>query len=119
MDALAQFLTQHFPDTKLHLILSCSKDKQYEEMTRLLIPLFHSITFTKFTRNPRAVEPHVLYQSAVTACNNLASRTQTESNPLTAFQQILERANENDLVVVTGSFYLIAELRQQALMLGN
>tara|TARA_Y100001934_G_scaffold248511_1_gene309153 strand:- start:2864 stop:4246 length:1383 start_codon:yes stop_codon:yes gene_type:complete len=119
VDALAQFLTQHFPDTKLHLILSCSKDKQYEEMTRLLIPLFHSITFTKFTRNPRAVEPHVLYQSAVTACNNLASRTQTESNPLTAFQQILERANENDLVVVTGSFYLIAELRQQALMLGN
>ena len=119
VEALVQFLTQHFPDTKLHLILSCSKDKQYEEITSLLAPLFHSLTFTKFTRNPRAVEPHILYQSAVTACNNLASRTQTEANPLVAFEQVLERANENDLVVVTGSFYLIAELRQQALALGN
>ncbi len=61
----------------------------------------------------------MLYQSAVTACNNLASRTQTEANPLIAFEQVLESANENDLVVVTGSFYLIAELRQQALAIGN
>jgi len=119
VEALAQFLTQHFPDTKLHLILSCSKDKQYEEITSLLTPLFHSLTFTKYSRNPRAVEPHVLYQSAVTACNNLASRTQTEPSPLLAFQEATENAAENDLVVVTGSFYLIAELRQQALSLGH
>ena len=119
VEALTHFLTQHFPDTKLHLILSCSKDKQYEDITNLLTPLFHSVTFTKYTRNPRAVEPHVLYQSAVTACNNLASRTQTEPNPLLAFQQATENADENDLVVVTGSFYLIAELRQQAISLAH
>ena len=113
--ALAQFLTQHFPNTKLHLILSCSKDKQYEEIVNLLTPLFHRIIFTKYTKNPRAVEPQILYESAVTACNNLAVRTQTAVNPNAAFSEALEHAAAEDLIVITGSFYLIAELRARAL----
>ena len=81
----------------------------------LLTPLFHRIIFTKYTKNPRAVEPQILYQSAVTACNNLAVRTQTAVDPNAAFSAALEHAAAEDLIVITGSFYLIAELRPRAL----
>ena len=118
-EALAQFLTQHFPDTKLHLVLSCSQDKPYGEIIHLLAPLFHSITFTKYTNNPRAVEPQVLYQSAVTTCNNLASRTQIAEDPNEGLNQALENAAADDLIVITGSFYLIAELRTRVLALSD
>lgn len=117
--ALADFLIHHFPKTKLHLVLSCSQDKKYDEIVELLAPLFHSIIFTKYTKNPRAVEPQLLFDSAATACNNLASRIQTEPNPEAAFSQALENADGDDLIVVTGSFYLIAELRSRALRLSS
>ena len=117
--ALADFLRHHFPDTKLHLVLSCSKDKRYDEIVELLASLFHSITFTKYTKNPRAVEPQLLFDSAATACNNLASRIHVEPDPDAAFNQALQNADGKDLIVITGSFYLIAELRSRALTLSS
>ncbi len=109
--ALTHFLRQNFSGTRMHLILSCSRDKQYNEIVKLLAPEFHSITLTRFQKNPRAVEPEELYQHAVTACNNLAPRKEIVENPQDALKSALDNAKAEDLIVITGSFYLIAELR--------
>ena len=109
--ALVDFLNLHFADTKLHLILSCSEDKQVEEIAALLAPNFHSITLTKYQKNPRSVDPQRLYDSVVTPCNNLAARTQIVADPREALESVKREATADDLIVITGSFYLIAELR--------
>ena len=70
-------------------------------------------------QNPRAVEPQLLFDSVATACNNLASRIHVEPDPDAAFNQALQNANNEDLIVITGSFYLIAELRSRALTLSS
>lgn len=114
--ALVEFLNSHFANKKLHLILSCSRDKQYDEIGEILAPHFHSLTLTKYQNNPRSVEPQTLFDAIVSSCNNLATRTQIIVSPLEALQQVRQQAAPDDLIVVTGSFYLIAELRPLVLV---
>jgi dihydrofolate synthase/folylpolyglutamate synthase len=87
-------------------------------MLRLLLPRFNEVVLTRYVENPRAVELTQLEELA-----NLI-RTPAESNGLPHFPQIHKAetpaaawrtarhlAGPTDLICITGSFFLAAELR--------
>jgi len=114
---LAEYLQQHFTNQHWHLVFSCSQDKQAADMLDILIDKFKSITLTQFHNNPRAINCGTLLTLAQqSAAQNKSSDTrmlQAESDPIIAVSQIEKNADATDLIVIAGSFYLIAECREQ------
>jgi dihydrofolate synthase/folylpolyglutamate synthase len=97
-----------------HLVFACSKDKDAEEMLRQLSPHFDSIVLTRFLNNPRSVPPEELYELAARVEAQAAGHSAQlllAPTPVEAWQQALAIASREDLVCVTGSFFLAAELR--------
>jgi folylpolyglutamate synthase/dihydropteroate synthase len=82
-----------------------------------LIDKFKSITLTQFHNNPRAVDCTALLelaqQSAAQASSSDTGTLQAESDPVSAIAHVEQRADSADLIVIAGSFYLIAECREQ------
>jgi len=114
---LTEYLQQHFADQNWHLVFSCSQDKQVADMLDILIDKFKSITVTQFHNNPRAVDCDALLEMAQqSAAQNRSHNIGTlhaESDPISAIAHIRQRADSADLIIIAGSFYLIAECREQ------
>jgi len=114
---LTEYLQQHFADQAWHLVFSCSQDKPATDMLNILIDKFESITLTQFHNNPRAVDCDGLLKIAQqSAADNSSSETavlQVDADPVNAIADIEQRADSADLIVIAGSFYLIAECRIQ------
>ncbi|MBC8437544.1 MAG: hypothetical protein H8D86_01670 [Planctomycetes bacterium] len=114
---LTEYLQQHFADQDWHLVFSCSQDKPATDMLNILIDKFESITLTQFQSNPRAVDCNALLeiaqQSAAQYRSSDTAVLQVDVDPISAIAGIEQRANSADLIVIAGSFYLIAECRKQ------
>jgi dihydrofolate synthase/folylpolyglutamate synthase len=83
-------------------------------MLRQLSPHFDSIVLTRFLNNPRSVPPEELYELAARVEAQAAGHSAQlllAPTPVEAWQQALAIASREDLVCVTGSFFLAAELR--------
>ncbi|MEC7565201.1 MAG: folylpolyglutamate synthase/dihydrofolate synthase family protein [Planctomycetota bacterium] len=109
IDKLVAFLQQHYSEKKWHLIFGCSQDKQADVMLEKLSNRFASVTVTQFQNNPRAIGSRELYNMLSSQPANSLFR---ESSPGTALIHVRQLANPDDLIVVTGSFYLVAEIRE-------
>ena len=110
--ALAATIEQEFPARRRILVFACSKDKDYRGLLRQLPPLFDSIIVTKFVENPRAVCPEELQQYLETALDRLAH---VAPDPIAAWKLARRLAHPTDLIVITGSLFLAAELRDVVL----
>ncbi len=128
MEALVQSLDQHFPETRRIAVFSASRDKDVAGMLRLLQRSFDQIILTQYRSNQRAVVVEQLVEMTQKANlamheRNLAGAgiVQKESVaressffsvplPTKALEVALENAKPEDLVVITGSFFLAAEL---------
>jgi dihydrofolate synthase/folylpolyglutamate synthase len=112
--ALLEALDQRFPKSALQkqsrriLVFASSRDKDPTGMLRLLLPKFDHAIVTKYVNNPRAVEPGELCGMA----QSLGCETPVESapEPNAAWQRARNLAESNDLICITGSFFLAAEL---------
>lgn len=108
--ALVTTLRQEFPHVRRRILLfATSRDKDYRGMLRLLVPEFDTLIFTRYLDNPRAVPVEELcrYLSAISP--RLAHPT---SDPYSAWKLARKLAHPRDVVVVTGSFFLVGELRE-------
>ena len=114
---LTEYLQQHFADQAWHLVFSCSQDKPATDMLNILIDKFESITLTQFHNNPRTIDCDTLLeiarQSAAQISSSNTASLQVNSDPISAIADIEQRADSTDLIVIAGSFYLIAECRKQ------
>ncbi|WP_347549410.1 folylpolyglutamate synthase/dihydrofolate synthase family protein [Pseudalkalibacillus hwajinpoensis] len=104
VESLAQTLRTHYPDTNIHAVFSALGDKDIESMLQPLYPLIRSITFTTFDF-PRAISARALFDRST------ASDKSYEENWHKAIQSACESAEENDLVLITGSLYFVSEIR--------
>jgi dihydrofolate synthase/folylpolyglutamate synthase len=95
------------------LIFACSKDKDAEGMLRQLLPRFNSVVLTRFANNPRAIPPEELAALAGRVCEELAAPCECllAPDPVAAWQLAQRQAGAEDLICITGSFFLAAELR--------
>ena len=103
---LAYFLEQHFSGRKIWLIYGALRDKAVDEIAGLLFPHAAEVIFTA-PRTSRAVSATQLAEIA----GHHAKRFSVIPDAERAFEQTLGRAAPEDAIFITGSLYLVGQLR--------
>ena len=112
VEALVASLEESFGPRRWILIFATTEEKDVGGMLEVVVPCFDEIVLTRYQRNPRAVPPKELFDLA----KRLTGRVcRVCSKPEEAWQVAHELSTEDDLICVTGSFYIAAEIRHQAL----
>jgi dihydrofolate synthase/folylpolyglutamate synthase len=104
---LARFLEENFANRRILLIYGAMRDKAVDEVAGLLFPLAAEITFTQ-PNNPRAVSASQLAHMA----GHHAAHFSIVDNAESALDVVLADAQPNDVIFVTGSLYLVGQLRR-------
>ncbi|MDQ4045094.1 MAG: Mur ligase family protein, partial [Chloroflexota bacterium] len=107
--SLARGLSTLYPDRRRVLVFGALESKNYGEMFEVLAPLTDTLVATA----PRvlAKPPTTAEDIAVLAPSGMT--VYTEPEPLDAVQQALEVAGADDIVIVTGSLYLVGNVRER------
>ena len=99
------------------LLFSATREKDVEGMLRRLLPVFDEVILTRYLKNPRSRSPSEL---AAIAERILAQDESLKTpkigifdDPAEALTRSLAMQSDEDLLCVTGSFFLAAEIRGQ------
>ncbi len=112
IDALIRVLDESFSVRRRLLVFATTYDKDMRGMLSRLLPGFDHVFLTRYLSNPRAVPPEEL---AAAAAEISQRPCRVCPSPAEAWTQVLALAGPDDLICVTGSFFLAAEIRQQIL----
>jgi dihydrofolate synthase/folylpolyglutamate synthase len=89
------------------LIFATTRDKDVRGMLERLLPKFDVVILTRYQNNPRGMPAEELVEIA----SDLGRQDCLSfSSSIHAWQMARQRANADDLIVITGSFFLAAEL---------
>ena len=122
VDALIEAMQEMFPSQRRWLMFATSCDKDVNGMLSRLLPQFEGVVFTRFANNPRSIEPEQLVAQA-REISGLVRRSIdidkifVRPDAQSAWRKAIELAQPEDLICVTGSFFIAAEMRPQALTL--
>lgn len=105
--ALCRTLTEVFGGRRVILVMGISRDKDIPEMLRHIVPLTHAIILTR-SKSPRAELPEVL---AEMVRESYGIEAEIRDSPGQALDHARAIAGPQDLICVTGSFYLAGEVR--------
>jgi dihydrofolate synthase/folylpolyglutamate synthase len=118
IESLLATLEESFSVRRRWLIFATTLEKQVREMLRLLLPRFDGVVLTRYLNNPRCVPLDVLRSIAgEVAADSAGSGKQRTAevliceSPADAWRQVQSTVQTNDLICITGSFYLAAEMR--------
>jgi dihydrofolate synthase/folylpolyglutamate synthase len=100
--ALARYLERFYPDRKLWLIFGAMRDKAVAEMGAILFPLADELILTA-ADSPRSMTPGELAA--------LAGRGRAVANIGAALELMAREAAADDVIVITGSLFLVGEAR--------
>ncbi len=105
-EALRATLEELVPDRRVFLLVGMSSDKTVEAWGERLGPIAESVTCTK-SGHPRAMHPTKLAKRLMPYCRDVHVIT----DPADAYTYILNVAQPSDVLVVTGSLFLVGEVR--------
>ncbi|HEX7534728.1 MAG TPA: folylpolyglutamate synthase/dihydrofolate synthase family protein [Syntrophales bacterium] len=105
--ALYRALKEEFSFKKLIYIFGVLKDKDYETMLKKLLPLGDRLILTS-PDVERAMPPEALLPFA----HQYVRRIDIVKNSGDALKRALSIADRNDLICVTGSLYLVGEMKR-------
>lgn len=108
IDALLSTI-RTIPARRRHVIFGTSRDKDAAAMLRLIAGEFEHVLLTQYRSNPRAFEVAAL--GDVARANGIDGFTQ-HPTPAAAWELVQTQVHEDDLVCITGSFFLAAECRE-------
>ena len=100
IEALVKTIQEQFPHRKIHIVMGLLKDKDYITILRQLETIGDRFTFVDF-ENERALPAEKLF---------LENRCKIKT--IRNLYDILPVSYENEETIVTGSLYLLAELRK-------
>jgi len=103
---LAAFLRENFAGRRVYLIYGAMRDKAVDEVAGLLFPYAYEVVFTQ-PGTPRAVSAAQLAEMA----GDHAARFTVIKNAEEAMESVLAKAGPEDALFITGSLYLVGELR--------
>lgn len=107
--ALRSALHDLWPDRAIHVVLGVSQDKSTQALGEILGPVATTLTCTK-SHHPRARDPEQLAE-----CLKPFHRLCTViADAADAYTYVLNTAKPEDVIVVTGSLFLVGELRGNA-----
>lgn len=104
--ALRQALYDEYGKRPVVLVLGIGADKDIPGIVRALLPVRH--VFAVCARHPRAADPEVIAAAGRAA----GAQTTNAANVAQALGAALECASRDDVVVATGSLYVVAEARE-------
>jgi dihydrofolate synthase/folylpolyglutamate synthase len=104
---LAKHIEENFQGRRIYMIFGAMRDKAVDEVTGILFPLAAHVVFTE-PANPRSIRAA---QLAEMAGHHAASYSVTPSAE-EALESALSKARPEDAIFVTGSLYLVGELRR-------
>ncbi len=107
---VAQFISRHFAGRALRLVYATMRDKDIGEISKVLFPLAESVYMTR-PEMERAASPEDILSAA------LAKPRQTilEPDPARALEMAIEASAPEDVVLVTGSLFLVGAVKKAAL----
>lgn len=100
-------LNSVFPGKKANLVFACAGDKDIKDIVPLFKEKFSSIIFTE----PKTVR-HCDAEKTFQAAKENGISGKIEKDVGRAINSALESAENKDIVLITGSFYLVAEAKQ-------
>jgi dihydrofolate synthase/folylpolyglutamate synthase len=113
--ALVEALAELPTPARRTLVLSVSHDKDVAAIVRELVPHFDRFVVTQYQENPRAVAAKTL----AAMVNELLRHRELEAivcgSPAQAWQHVSQSTVDGELICITGSFYLVAEMRRLVL----
>jgi dihydrofolate synthase/folylpolyglutamate synthase len=112
--ALIETIDESFAAERRILVFASTKEKDLRGMLALLLPRFDHVIFTRYLNNPRFVPPEELAElAAELGATRPPASQQLAADPAAAWQQARQLAGPSDLICVTGSFFIAAEMREQ------
>ncbi len=106
--ALIQAIGQHVPYDSMVIIFGCNCDKDVRGMLSELQFGADKMIFTR-SNSPKAVSPHDLAEMYTDICGKMCQTAMSLSEALRIAQSAISR---EDLICVTGSFYLVGQAKQ-------
>lgn len=118
VQALVDVLEEAFPAARRRvLVFATSRDKDLEGMLGVLLPRFETVILTRYLNNPRYVDPaelRTLAEAIAAASQGINCTIEVQPDPPAAWSAARALAGADDLICVTGSFFLAAEIRALA-----
>jgi dihydrofolate synthase/folylpolyglutamate synthase len=127
IDALLDTLHSYFDVDRRTIIFACSKDKKYREMLRKILPKCDRLILTQYHSNPRFVPVERLealaseLKSVPPRSNAPGSSTGSETELFSApnideaIRFATQHTSKNELLCITGSFFIASEARLRLL----
>ncbi|RMH25790.1 MAG: bifunctional folylpolyglutamate synthase/dihydrofolate synthase [Planctomycetota bacterium] len=109
IQALMKTIGLHVPYDSMVVIFGCSEDKDADGMLRRLALGADKVIFTRARGNPRALDPHDLRARFGAISGKMA---QVEETLPAALKTAARAVGRDDLICVTGSFYLVGEAKK-------
>ena len=100
--ALIRYLERFYPDRKRWIIFGAMRDKAVAEMGAILFPLADELILTA-ADSPRSMPPEELAA--------LAAHGRAVANIGAALKLVASKAAADDMIVITGSLFLVGEAR--------
>ncbi|MCH7687625.1 MAG: bifunctional folylpolyglutamate synthase/dihydrofolate synthase, partial [Planctomycetes bacterium] len=109
VEALVTTLRERFPSGRRILVFAGTTGKDVKGMLRLLLPEFDVVILTQYLNNPRAIPVEQL-QDLVNSMTD--SPVHSACEPVAAWKLVSRMSDPDELICVTGSFFLAAEMRE-------
>jgi dihydrofolate synthase/folylpolyglutamate synthase len=107
--ALVSSIGAHVPYDSMVFIFGCCADKDIPTMMEMAALGGDKIIFTKASKQPRAAEPEDLQKAFAEISGRMS---QTAPNIKEALQIASRAVGRDDLICVTGSFYLVGDTKK-------
>jgi dihydrofolate synthase/folylpolyglutamate synthase len=91
----------------VHLLIGMSADKPVDAFAEQLRSLMTSATCTRSRESARALDPLRLAASLRPYCDDV----HVMADPLDAYTYVLNAVDPADVIIVTGSLFLVGEVR--------
>lgn len=109
VQSLIRALGAHVSYDSLVLVFGCAQDKDINGMLKQIALGADKVIFTRAKNNPRAVEPEELWAKFNDLSGKMAQTAASLEEAITLANRAVSR---EDLIVVTGSFYLVGEAKK-------
>ncbi len=109
VQALFRGIGQHIPYDSLVVIFGCNADKDVDGMLEQVSLGADKGIFTRSSNNPKSAEPELLASTYVERFGKMAQVASTMSEAFSIAQRAISR---EDVIAVTGSFYVIGDAKR-------
>jgi dihydrofolate synthase/folylpolyglutamate synthase len=108
IEALLATLEESFAARERILVFATTREKEIDGMLAQLLPRFDRVIFTQYRNNPRGVPPEELAAAAARRCEKPVAVC---LDPAAAWELVQTVVEDDDLVCITGSFFIASEIR--------